>query len=55
MGTADAPQAATGMHPLQTAGPLQLGWSANKDGSLRGEHARGEVNGALLMRTLNVA
>jgi hypothetical protein len=55
MGTADAPQAATGMHPLQTARPLQLGWSANKDGSLRGEHARAEVNRALLMSALNVA
>jgi hypothetical protein len=55
MRTADAPQAARRMHPLQMARPLQLGWSANKDGSLRGQHALGEGNGALLMRALNVA
>jgi hypothetical protein len=55
MRTADAPQAARRMHPLQTARPLQLRQPANKDGSLRGEHARGEVNGALLMSALNVA
>jgi hypothetical protein len=55
MRTADALQAARRIDPLQTTRPLQLGWSANKNGSLRGEHARGAVNGALLMSALNVA
>jgi hypothetical protein len=55
MQTANALQAARRMHRLQTARPLQLGWSANKHGSLRGAHALGEVDGALLMSALNVA